>query len=76
MIPGAAAKYVDVMNTKPAPSANVPQSLFNVMPSSHSSPAIFSPGKLSVGHLHIVAYRDHFAWCLCDTHFAADNGLQ
>ncbi|KAK3087524.1 hypothetical protein FSP39_007014 [Pinctada imbricata] len=41
---GAASRYVDVMNSKPAPTKDVPQSLFNVMPSSHSSPAIFSPG--------------------------------
>ncbi|XP_061183855.1 uncharacterized protein LOC133192032 isoform X3 [Saccostrea echinata] len=42
---GSVPKYVDVMNSsKSSGSANVPTSLFNVMPSSQSSPAIFSPG--------------------------------
>ncbi|XP_056012236.1 protein transport protein Sec16A-like isoform X4 [Ostrea edulis] len=42
---GSMPKYVDVLNSsKSSSAASVPTSLFNVMPSSQSSPAIFSPG--------------------------------
>ncbi|KAK3590775.1 hypothetical protein CHS0354_038713 [Potamilus streckersoni] len=41
---GARQQYVDVLNPKPTNSASVPSSLFNVLPSSQSSPAIFVPG--------------------------------
>lgn len=43
---GSVPKYVDVLNRSSASStsSHVPTSLFNVMPSSQSSPAIFSPG--------------------------------
>ncbi|XP_052093101.1 uncharacterized protein LOC127729365 isoform X2 [Mytilus californianus] len=42
---GARTQYVDVMNPKSSSggTASVPSNIFNVMPSSASSPAIFSP---------------------------------
>ncbi|XP_078325868.1 uncharacterized protein LOC111124202 isoform X11 [Crassostrea virginica] len=42
---GSVPKYVDVLNSsKSSSGGTVPTSLFNIMPSSQSSPAIFSPG--------------------------------
>lgn len=46
LVVGSVPKYVDVLKRSSASStsSHVPTSLFNVMPSSQSSPAIFSPG--------------------------------
>ncbi|KAL5012898.1 hypothetical protein ScPMuIL_011449 [Solemya velum] len=41
---GVRSQYVDVLNPKPTSSATVPSSLFNVLPTSASSPAIYNPG--------------------------------
>jgi len=44
---GARTQYVDVMNPKTSgETASVPSDIFNVMPSSASSPAIFNPSMI------------------------------
>lgn len=60
---GSVPKYVDVLNSsKSSSGGTVPTSLFNIMPSSQSSPAIFSPG-MSQSHLTLSRGRYMYREC-------------